>query len=157
VGQDRGAVSRELSGAVGGNRHRASAGRWVVGAGAVGRSRPVRPRWAAGATPGTRMPGRPCANLRKVAGRAQAGVESKDKASRPAGMSGVGEPPLGRAGAQVGLGEVRRCPGGVDRAVWAPVAIRGGGPGLSGPAIRADPGRGGLGPCAAEGAWGGAG
>ncbi len=40
----------------------------------------------AGATPGSRTPGRPCANLRKVAGGAPAGVEPKDKPSRPAGV-----------------------------------------------------------------------
>ncbi len=38
-------------------------------------------------------------------------------------------PPLGRAGARVGLGGVRRRPGGVDRALWAPVAIPAGGGG----------------------------
>ncbi len=40
----------------------------------------------AGRTPGSRTPGRPCANLRKVAGGAPAGVEPKDKPSRPAGV-----------------------------------------------------------------------
>ncbi len=40
----------------------------------------------AGATPGSRTPGRPCAKLRKVTGGAPAGVEPKDKPSRPAGV-----------------------------------------------------------------------
>jgi len=48
----------------------------------------------------------------------------------------------------------RPVPGGVDRAVWAPVAARGGGPGAAG---RADPGRGGLGQCVAKGALSGPG
>ncbi len=153
---------REPSGMAGRNRHRAGVGRWVVGAGAWGplaqRGAPCGPcggcRGPPGPpAPGSRAVGRPCANLRKVPDGARAGVEPRDRPTRPGGLSGAGTA-TGPAVCVGRSGWGRRRPGGADRAVWAPVAIPGGG---RGPAGGGDSGasqqwR----PCVAEGAWGGA-